>query len=257
MWFAMGCHLAALAVFGVLLFMLRKGSDVPMRWGRWGLAGMPLLWLVSADLIAAIGYRPIRPRTARMQPHPIRFWEYRPGWVRRHRGVTYKINAHGLRGPLVPLEKKPGERRILFLGDSIAFGLTTNEEDSFVWQVGDLAQQQAGGETLSVVNCSVSGYSPWQEYDIFKTQGLRYDPDVVVQIFCLNDIGQKFNLVTYGGRTKDLAPPVPAALEWSGLFRVSRASTFQYFGPTRAQLRAREDAYSNDAVIDHPNAPHI
>ncbi|MCH7995825.1 MAG: SGNH/GDSL hydrolase family protein [Planctomycetes bacterium] len=257
LWFAMACHLAAVVVFGVLLFMLRRRSHVSVRWGRWGLAIMPFLLLVSTDLIASVGYRPIRPRMEMMKTHPIRFWEYRPGWIRRHRGVTYRINEHGLRGPLVPFEKKPGERRILFLGDSIAFGLTTNEEDCFVWQLRDLARKHSGGGPISVVNCSVSGYSPWQEYDILKTQGLRYDPDVVVHVFCLNDIGQKFNLVNYGGRTKDLAPPEPAALEWSGLFRMSRALAFQRFGPTRAELRARDEAYSSDAVIDQSTAPHI
>ena len=257
LWFAMACHLAAVFVFGVLLFVLRRRSNVSVRWGRWGLAIMPFLLLFSTDLIASVGYRPIRRRIAMIQPHPVRYWENRPGWVEKQKGVTYKINAHGQRGALVPFEKKPGERRVLFLGDSIAFCLTLNEEDCFVWQLRDLLQESSHGGLISVVNCAVTGYSPWQEYDIFETEGLRYDPDIVVQVFCLNDIGQKFKQVKYGGKTRDLAPPEPAVLEWSGLFRMSRALAFQWFGPSWPELRAREEAYSTDAIIDQSSAPHI
>jgi len=218
---------------------------------------MPLLWLVSVDLIASIGYRPTSPHMGMLKAHPVRFWESRPGWVGRRNGVTCRINAHGLRGPLVPFKKEPGERRILFLGDSITFGLSTKEEDCFVWRVRDLARARAAGGSISVVNCSVTGYSPWQEYAILKDLGLSFHPDIIVQVFCLNDIGQKFNLVNYGGKTKHLAPPEPSALEWSGLYRMSRTLAFQWFGPTRAELKARNDAYCPDTLIDQPNAPHI
>ncbi|MCH7993852.1 MAG: SGNH/GDSL hydrolase family protein [Planctomycetes bacterium] len=257
LWLALGCHLSAAVIFGLLLFRLRRRARVPALWARWLLALMPVLLLVSADLVASVEYRPILERTEQMQTHPVRLWEFRPGSVRTHRGVTNKINAHGLWGPLVPYEKKADERRILFLGDSITYGFNVDEEDCFVWQVRDLANEGSGGRPISVVNCSVTGYSPWQEYDLLKTKGLRYDPDLIVQVFCINDLGEKFNLVNFGGRTLHLAPPEPATFEWSGLYRMSRALAFQWFGPSRAELDARERAYSNDAIFDQSDAPHI
>ncbi len=42
-----------------------------------------------------------------------------------------KLNEHGMRGPLLPIKKKPGNFRILFLGDSTCWGLGVKLEDSF------------------------------------------------------------------------------------------------------------------------------
>lgn len=252
LWF----HVGLAAVLGLLIVLARRRSHIALWWSRAVLASAGPLLLVSADRIASVGYRPIKPRTEIMMPHPTRYWTFRPGWVRTDGHATYRINEHGLRGPLIPYEKRAGEYRLLFLGDSIAFGQGVDDGDGFVRRIETMAAS-GGYPHLSVINASVTGYSPWQEYDLLKEQGLRYDPDAIVQVFCLNDVGQKFRLVKYGGRTKHLAPPEPSALEWSGLFRMSRALTFQWFGPTRAELNARETDYAPEAVIDHFDAPRI
>ena len=192
-----------------------------------------------------------------LQSHPVRVWTNRPGWVESRGEVSYRINSSGLRGPELPLEKADDERRILFLGDSITFGVGLNEQDCFVWQLPPPAEQSHSAERLTVVNCSVIGYSPWQEHDLLASECLKYQPDVVVQVFCLNDPGQKFNLEQFGGATRDLAPPEPTALEWSGLYRMSRALITQWFGPTRAELESRDKAYSPERVVREPNAPEI
>ncbi len=257
LWLALGCHLAAAAVLGAGLIMLRSRPGIRIAWSRRMLAASPLLLLVSVDLVASIGYQKIHERIEIIQRHPSRYWTFRPGYERRVRDVVYKINDDGFRGPAVPHDKKDGERRIVFLGDSVTFGQAVNDEDSFVGLVRRSAEQVAGRDAVSVVNCSVTGYSPWQEADLLESECLDFEPDVIVQVFCVNDIGQKFRLVNYGGRTKHLAPPQPSAFEWSGLFRMSRALSFQWFGPSWDQLRAREARYAPDAVIDHPTAPHI
>ncbi len=250
-------HVGLAVGLGLLFFRARRRTHVARWWSRVALASVGPLLLVSADRIASVGYRPIKPRTEIMMPHPTRYWMFRPGWVHTDGHTTYRINEQGLRGPLIPYEKQADEHRLLFLGDSIAFGQGVDDEDGFVRLIERMAANAGGYPHLSVVNASVTGYSPWQEYDLLKEQGLRYDPDVIVQVFCLNDIGQKFRLVKYGGRTKHLAPPEPSALEWSGLFRMSRALIFQWFGPTRAELKARETEYAPEAVIDHFDSPRI
>ena len=191
------------------------------------------------------------------QPHAVRLWTNRPGWVESRGDVSYRINKGGLRGPELTFRKPGDEWRLLLLGDSVTFGIGLNEKDCFAWQIQRLAGIQDTGKRLTVINASVVGYSPWQQYDLLDSVGMAFEPDLVVQVFCLNDVGQKFNLVQYGGATRDLAPPQPALLEWSGLFRMSRALSFRWFGPSRSELLERDRAYLPDRVIGEPEAPEI
>ncbi len=250
-------HVGLATGIGLLILLVRLRARVARWWSRVALASACPLLLVSADRAATVGYRAIRPKVEIMVPHPTRYWTFRPGFEYNDGSASYGINEHGLRGPLVSYEKRADEHRVLFLGDSVAFGQGVNDEDGFVRLIETKAKKASGDAHLSVVNASVIGYSPWQEYDLLMAQGFRYEPDVIVQVFCLNDIGQKFRVVKYGGRTKDLAPPEPSVLEWSGLFRMSRALTFQWFGPTRDELKARETAYAPKTIIDQFDAPHI
>ncbi|MEQ1893316.1 MAG: hypothetical protein ABL998_12280, partial [Planctomycetota bacterium] len=56
-----------------------------------------------------------------MRAHPTRGWAMVPG--QNHFTYTHevRVNALGLRGPEVGA-KEPGERRVLFLGDSLTYG---------------------------------------------------------------------------------------------------------------------------------------
>ncbi len=263
-----GHLIAAAALYLVILWRRgKRGAEINPLWARLALAILPVIVVISVDRMATVFYKPLRESVAMLQNDPVCLWANRPGWEEERGPVSYRINSAGLRGPEVPLGKRDAERRILFLGDSVAFGVGLNEEDCFVWQVAQLANtlHEPDGTQVTadaarqttVVNCSVIGYSPWQEYHLLKATGLQYDPDVIVQVFCLNDLGQKYNLVQYGGSTRDLAPPDPSAFEWSGMYRMARALSFQWFGPTRAELKARDDAYLPENFIGDPDVPYI
>ena len=99
------------------------------------------------------------------------------------------INERGLRGPVVPYERTPGRLRILFLGDSIAFGYGVNDAEVVTEQV-RAALTKAGTET-EVVNSSTPSYNMRQEVTFLETEGMRYSPDWVVVGVCWNDIGDK------------------------------------------------------------------
>jgi len=242
----------------VLAFRMLRGARIQSPyWSRLALVLMPFLVLASIDRVAGVAYRPIQETEGLLQPHPTRLWTNRPNFVETRLSTTYRINSAGLRGPEIPLEKGANERHILFLGDSVAYCLGVNRNDCFVWQIEELFAAHGTSPTVRAINCSVSGYSPWQEYDILADECMDFQPDLIVQVFCLNDIGQKFNLAQFGGDTRDLAPRQASPLEWSGLFRMSRALTFQYLGPTRAELAARDQAYGPGSAIDRPNSPEI
>ena len=88
----------------------------------------------------------------------------------------------------IPLDKRAGETRILFLGDSCTFGYGVAYDKTFVQIVESLAQDMTSGP-VQCINAGVPGYTLFQGYRRLATQGLRLQPDLVVLNFGWNDYG--------------------------------------------------------------------
>jgi GDSL-like Lipase/Acylhydrolase family len=96
--------------------------------------------------------------------------------------VVYRTNSIGYRNR----ELGPrGSPRILFLGDSVTFGLGVNEDETFVRMVEVLARRD--GKPWETVNAGVSGLGTNGEIAVLTETGLSTQPDVVVLGFYLND----------------------------------------------------------------------
>jgi lysophospholipase L1-like esterase len=116
---------------------------------------------------------------------PVLKYGLRPGAAVERDGTIYRVNAQGFRANHdVQLEKR-GKRRILLLGDSVAFGLGVDYEDTF----GQLIERQltANGMPTEVLNLSVLGYKTSQEVRMLERRGWQLNPDGVILAFCLND----------------------------------------------------------------------
>jgi lysophospholipase L1-like esterase len=127
-------------------------------------------------------------------------WRLRPGANALWGNVPVEVNAHGLRGPLVPHERRQASLRILYLGDSVTFGYKLPDyAQSFPYQAEPLLEEHFGVD-VETVNAGVGGYSPWQELAYLRKEGVRYSPDLVVVGFVLNDVTEKMDLRSFGGR---------------------------------------------------------
>jgi len=126
------------------------------------------------------------------EPRPDRPWLYglRPGAEGRvtHTGaVRYVINADGFRDRLYPRAKPPGTFRIVVIGDSIAFGYGVELQESFPKLLE--ARLRARTDTaIEVLNLGVNGYNSYTEAALFADVGIRYQPDLVLVEFCINDL---------------------------------------------------------------------
>ncbi len=92
------------------------------------------------------------------------------------------FNAQGLRedGPV----GAPGEdRRVLVLGDSLVWGELLPREAAL-----PAALDRALGPGHEVLNLGVTGYDTAQELGWYLRTGRPLQPDVVVLVFCLNDL---------------------------------------------------------------------
>lgn len=251
---AVTAHLAGLATVGGLLWSFREGRSVSIRASRVALAAMPFVLIASLDRLASISFPPIS-GPGLIAAHPTRGWTNRPDWSERVGRRIIRINTDGFRGAEVPREKPPGEWRIVILGDSLAFGLGVDEHEIFVGRLSDMAAQ--AGLRIRFINCSVSGYAPWQQLDLLASECLKFTPDVVVHIFCLNDVIAVFEHERFGGPTRGIAPVPPTPLDWSGLFQMFRSTVANRLSGVEQELQRIRNIYSVERMIDEPEAPEI
>ena len=88
----------------------------------------------------------------------------------------------------VPFEKPAGQTRILFLGDSCTFGYGVAHDEAFPQVVESILRGKVGTE-VECINAGVPGYTLFQGYRYLVTEGLHYQPDLVVLNFGWNDSG--------------------------------------------------------------------
>lgn len=96
-----------------------------------------------------------------------------------------EINSRGLRGP--EIDTKSSERqRIIMLGDSLTYGLFAAASETFSARLQSYYENTA--QNVEVINAGVSGYTPYNELKWLETEAADLKPDVIVAVFCMNDL---------------------------------------------------------------------
>ena len=132
-------------------------------------------------------------------------WRLRPNARANHNAVI-EITSKGLRSPERDYLKPDGSKRIVFLGDSITYGLRLEYADTFPNQT-EIILKEKTGAAVECINAGIPGYSTWQEFVFFEKEAIRYQPDIVVLSFCLNDVLNTYTGVRFGDYGQD--DPVP------------------------------------------------
>jgi hypothetical protein len=108
------------------------------------------------------------------------------GWAPRH-GVSTVIDGHhltlnalGHRGRDLG-SKRPGQKRVVVIGDSVAYGLDVSDEETFA----QILDSRRNG--LEVTNLAVQGYGTGQQLVKLEREGLPLHPDVVLLAYCENN----------------------------------------------------------------------
>jgi lysophospholipase L1-like esterase len=89
------------------------------------------------------------------------------------------VNAIGLRGPVLPAEKRPGVLRVLTVGDSSAWGLGVREEEAFAALGPRLVGAARGSAPVEYAIGALPGYSSYQSR-VLLGRLLPLRPDLVV-----------------------------------------------------------------------------
>ena len=129
--------------------------------------------------------------------------------------TIFHTNSRGLRGREHSLEKRPGQVRLVVLGDSFAWGFGVNDGEIFTDVLETLLPN------TEVINLGVTAYATRQEVQYFRDEGVIYSPDIVVLAFCLNDIYETTPAIEPGGALR--ASPLKQLLaQYSYLYQFTR-----------------------------------
>src|SRR5258706_6944842 len=103
-------------------------------------------------------------------------------------------NSEGLRDHERTVEKPPGVRRVICLGDSTTLGWGIRPQEAYPKVLED--RLGSGGEEAEVFTVALGGWSPRQERIAYERIARRYQPDLVLLGICLNDIPELQNNLT-------------------------------------------------------------
>ena len=149
-----------------------------------------------------------------------------------YEGVRWEVNDQGFRGRPVPAEKIPGTKRLVFLGSSVTFGWGVPAHRAFPELIRQELENAFPGTAFDVLNAGVPGYSSFQGLRYLKRILPKYEPDVVVAEFGIND-----GTMAVGRADKDWRPglwdPARRILRNSGWARL----VLKVFGASIAKPR--------------------
>lgn len=110
----------------------------------------------------------------------------RKRWTEEGNGLV-EINNLGYRDRERQLEKPPDTFRIAVFGDSMTQAVQVNLDQTFTYLLEEKLRRR--NPHVEIMNFGVNGYSPIQELLLFKQEGPRYRPDLVIlALFLDNDV---------------------------------------------------------------------
>jgi lysophospholipase L1-like esterase len=124
--------------------------------------------------------------TFRKSKNDLLVYEPIPNARSRYSRVPNSINSHGMRDREYSLEKPGGSFRIVALGDSIIYGFGVRIEDTLAKKL-EQKLNRAFDTNFEVLNFGIPGYSTQQETELYRTRARRFDPDLVLLGYDLND----------------------------------------------------------------------
>jgi lysophospholipase L1-like esterase len=181
-----------------------RNVAIPIALASTGLAFSFLALEVGLRLI---GFNPMEAiaegRSLILQPsdHPLRRFELTPNSSGFAWRTDVQVNSHGMRDRERSVERT-GAPRIVVIGDSVTFGSGVAVGDRFTDRLEMLLGARLGAE-VEVLNLGVGGYDTLQEVATLEDVGLRFEPDLVVVGYCVNDLGDNSPNLEYIQRLRE------------------------------------------------------
>lgn len=102
-----------------------------------------------------------------------------------------KINHFSMRSEDVGQSKGPDRLRVLFIGDSVAYGTTYIDQSRIFTTLVSHGLPKKAGHPVDVLNASAGGWAPANEIGFLKKRG-TFDADLVLIVLNTADLNQPF-----------------------------------------------------------------
>ena len=96
-------------------------------------------------------------------------------------------NSQGYRDVEHAVEKPEGVFRIVLIGDSVAEGRDVDADSAFGRVLERELNARGDGRRYEVILLALIGYSTSQEIVVLENEAFRYQPDLILWSYCLND----------------------------------------------------------------------
>lgn len=150
------------------------------------LFAVPLLVLIIEWRAAARDARMGEAHMIRVSDPVLRF-HYRPGYSVHGTAPSPKITEDGLWDEPHAIAKPKNTLRIVVLGDSVPNDPSIPFAERFWKRMEAKLRTQFPERAIEVINVSCEGYNTVQEVRLLERVGLKYQPDLVVLAYVLND----------------------------------------------------------------------
>lgn len=139
--------------------------------------GLRLFWRMSS----------LKGEIYRKSANKILRYELKPNTKTTYENQEVEINSDGFRNRECTLQKLENTYRIVVLGDSVAFGRFNPPTDNLARRLEVALKKICPQNNFEVLNMGVEGYDTIQEEEMLKVKALKYNPDMVIVYYCLND----------------------------------------------------------------------
>jgi hypothetical protein len=169
----MATRVTRLVEIVLVLLILAVGAALVVHLMR---ARDPVYQVISSDQPSARGLRVTIPA----RPHSIPDYIRDPGSVRRTVGFEVTTNALGFRGPELLVPKPQGRRRVVVVGECVAYGSGVADHETYPHLLGELLAARHPALDLEVVNASLATEPPELILRLLREKIPPLEPDVVV-----------------------------------------------------------------------------
>lgn len=109
---------------------------------------------------------------------------------------TIKTNSKGLRDRDFSYQKDEDTTRFLLLGDSFTFGYGVEGDETYPKLLEEKFKKEFPDRKIEVINAGITGWGTSQYSDYLKTEGIKYNPDIILVGFYINDVVDTFVIKT-------------------------------------------------------------
>jgi len=146
-------------------------------------------------------------------------------------GKTFslELNKHGFRGATPSIKKSAGTTRIMVIGDSYTAGLDYPDEEIFTQMLE--SRLNAKNQNYEVINVSCPSWATDQHYLYWTTEGLKYNPDILILMASPNDIRETYNKKIFQLQSDNSLKQNKVWMHWkerTGWWLARHSSLFQY-----------------------------